>query len=319
MSDVDSVDEKGSADRAAGKLLNATKQNNRPDPWSTIAALSPDEMETMMESFATKDTNASKTWTRIVVEKFLMNVSSAAVLAYATSWNTHMTLGVSTARLPFPVQYQWYFPRKGTPNAPSLSKAYAYYEHIALPRHFASGDQIADHIMRRAEPGETEKTELYHPLMTSSSNFIEWGIGVDLYFSTLRIMAVVLFLAGLLHLPNQIFYRNAYNPEPKDINGISLLGSAVCTSSEWVACEDCNATDWSTFDERKRFATVGTGGNEFALLQRLTCNGGELSHGLLNWGVLFFLTGVLFLLAIYLGAREVRFDEDQVSVHVDNC
>lgn len=168
--------------------------------------------------------------------------------------------------------------------------------------------------MRRAEPGETEKTELYHPFTTQSSNFIEWGIGVDLYFSTLRIMAVVLFIAGLCHLPNQIFYRTGYNPKPKEINGISLLGSAICTSSEWVACEDCVVDDWSTIDEKVRFAEVQDGNGTIALLERLTCNWGELSHGLVNWGVLFLLTGTLVLLAIYLGAREVRFDEDKVRL-----
>lgn len=211
------------------------------------------------------------------------------------------------------LQYAWYFPGKDRKNAPSLSKSYAYYEHITLPRHFV-GEQNADHVKRRSEPGEIQETELYSPWTTRSSNFIEWGIGVDLYFSTLRIMAAVLFLAGIIHLPNLVFYRSTdYSPAgkgPSSDLSWSLYGSAVCTTTEWVACEDCTVAEWATDAEKAR---IGTAANGRTVVQRLACEGGGLQQGVVNWVVLFMLTGVLFFLSIYLGAREVRFDEDKTT------
>jgi hypothetical protein len=196
-----------------------------------------------------------------------------------------------------------------------LSKAYAYYEHITLPRHFV-GDQNAAHVLRRCEPGETQETELYSPFRTRGSIFVEWGIGVDLYFSTLRIMAGVLFAAGLLHIPNLRFFRSKeYSPAgkgPKNGLNWSLYGSAVCTTREWVACANCTAKEWSSPVEEQRFGNYTA--DSTILIERSDCNVDSLlEQGIVNWVVLFVLTLVLIVLAIYLGAREVRFDEDKVT------
>lgn len=79
MTEIEPDKDMGRVARAAGILRNATKKNNKSDGrWSTIAALSPDEMETMMENFAAEDSNSSKTWSRYVVENFLMDVSHLA-------------------------------------------------------------------------------------------------------------------------------------------------------------------------------------------------------------------------------------------------
>jgi hypothetical protein len=203
-----------------------------------------------------------------------------------------------------------------------LRKAYAYYEHVTLPRHFV-GEQTASHVLRRSEPGETQETELYSPFRTRGSIFIEWGIGVDLYFSTLRIMAIVLFVAGLVHIPNLIFFRSdEYSPAGKGPdNGLpwSLYGSAVCTTREWVACTNCTAKDWnSTTIERQRFGVNTADGT--ILVERSACNVDSLlKQGLVNWVTLLMLTGVLIFLAMYLGAREVRFDEDKITATDCKC
>lgn len=196
-------------------------------------------------------------------------------------------------------------------NAPSLSKAYAYYEHITLPRRFV-GEQTADHIQRRAEPGESmQPTELYNPFTTPSTSFIEWGIGIDLYFSTLKYMAGILFVCGLVHLPNIMFYRSTeYSPNGKEKVPWSLRGSAVCTTSEWVVCPTCTVDQWDTEELRDRFAV--TQGN-ITLVKHNVCPGGEVSEGVVNLVVLIFLVGVIWLMSLYLDAREVRFDEDKVT------
>jgi hypothetical protein len=198
-------------------------------------------------------------------------------------------------------------------HAPSLSNAYAYYEHITLPRHLV-GEQTADHVLRKAEPGESHQTtELYSPFFTPASSFIEWGIGVDLYFSTLWIMSVVLFICGLIHLPNLIFYRNSdFNGDSskEDITAWSLRGSAICTDTAWVVCSDCTIDQWNRNEEVNRFRIADDG---TVLVLKNLCPGGEVPQGVVNLIVLCFLVIVLFLLSIYLGAREVRFDEDKIT------
>ena len=136
-----------------------------------------DEVDQMISTFAEQDASRQKTWTRLVVENYLS-------------------------------KWRWYFPRAGDTraNAPSLSKAYAFYEHITLPRRIVS-DSAASHVMKRAVPGESQATELYSPFKTRSSTLIEWGVGVDLYFTTLFLMAMLLLIAGLIQQPNILFYN----------------------------------------------------------------------------------------------------------------
>jgi hypothetical protein len=96
----------------------------------------------------------------------------------------------------FVVQKNWYFPQR--PNRPDLKKAWAYYEHVTLPRHFI-GDRSADTILRRAEPGEfEEETELYDPFWTPQKAFVDWGSGIDLYFISLMCFATFMFVAACM-------------------------------------------------------------------------------------------------------------------------
>jgi hypothetical protein len=208
------------------------------------------------------------------------------------------------------MQYTWYYPAKHYKNAPSLSKAYAYYEHITLPRHLV-GENHSGEVMRRAEPGESaEKTALY-PTYTASSSLIEWGIGVDLYFSTVRFMAWILLVAGLLHLPNAMFYASdEYSPDGgNDDLPVALRGSAICTSGAWAVCPTCDPNVWTTSTaEKERFIITDDGTQ---LVFRNTCDGAQLPQGMVNWVVLVFLTCAIALVAFYIRARSVRFDEDK--------
>eukprot|EP00977_Amphora_coffeiformis_P030428 scaffold46958_cov199-Amphora_coffeaeformis.AAC.1 len=244
--------------------------------------LSDEEVDTIIQGFAEADETSGKTWTRRLVEGFVG-------------------------------KKQWYFPRVGDPTAPSLSKAYAYYEHITLPRHFAS-----DHggVLRRAEPGENaEDTELYSPFATPASSFIEWGIGVDLYFSSLRSLAFLLFCAGCLNIASIThFASNDYSPNGQSsLQSMTLKGSAVCTTFDWVVCDptSCTANLFNDDDnERRRYGVAEDG---TVLIQRNLCDGVTYKTVLTNLFTLFFVTIVMILLSLYWGAREVRFDEDKIT------
>jgi hypothetical protein len=242
-----------------------------------------EEVDQMISTFAEQDDTSQKTWTRVIVERYLS-------------------------------KWRWYFPRAGMHHAPSLSKAYAYYEHISLPRRIIS-ETTASHVMKRAVPGETQPTELYSPFVTGSSRLIEWGAGVDLYFSTLIIMAVLLLLAGLIHLPNIMFYSSTeYSPDGKmrignnDTESVffSLASSALCSTPDWVVCSDCTQEQWS--EETGRFGLTSDG---TVLVARNGCDGGQFPQGMVNYTVAFILVGAMALISLYLRAREIRFEEDK--------
>jgi hypothetical protein len=193
--------------------------------------------------------------------------------------------------------------------SPFVHQAYAYYEHITLPRRFV-GDQQGGHVLRRAEPGENEAlTELYSPLLTPSSSFIEWGVGIDLYFSTVRIMSMVLLVAGLINIPLIAYYRSSdYSANGQGSLYFSLQGSAICTTLQWVVCSDCQASSYGNGDEKDRFGVAADG---TTLVLRNDCDGANLAQGMVNLATFFFLSVVMALFSFYLTAREVRFDEDK--------
>jgi hypothetical protein len=179
-------------------------------------------------------------------------------------------------------------------------------------------------VQRRAEPGENvDRTELYSPFTTKPSSFIEWGIGIDLYFSTLKFMAAVMLVAGLINLPTILFFAGASYDPSDEKSGLlfSLRGSAVCASYRWVVCEDGQCPEEKYEDSgpsRNDAAALYRGtstdpitGEEVVLVWRNACHSVKLVSGMINWATLWFLVIVFLLHSFYLRAREVRFDEDK--------
>lgn len=172
--------------------------------------------------------------------------------------------------------------------------------------------RAADHVQRRADPGESEApTELYSMFTTPASAFIEWGVGMDLYFSTLRMMSLVLLVAGLINLPNILFYKSSsYSPQGRTGISWTLDTSAVCASGEWVVCDGCPPDIYKGEDaDRVRISL-----NNDILVLRNACNGGQLPQGMLNWATGIFLLLMVSLISLYLHAREVRADEDKCVI-----
>lgn len=206
----------------------------------------------------------------------------------------------------FRAQSSWYFPRKDIPGAPSLSKAWAYYEHVTLPRHFV-GEATTGEVKRRAEPGEKEhETELYKPLLTGQSHLIEFGIGTDLYFQTCAMLCIMFLLAGLANITNIHYYAQKYSGEKN--RGWALEGSAVCTLEYWAVCDDC-PEEMFQGEAAKRLAEAEDG---TILVQRNACRFG-LEQGIINWATWLFFFVFLAGMSMYLRAREIRFDEDKLT------
>jgi hypothetical protein len=184
-----------------------------------------------------------------------------------------MTNGRLLAR--FLSRYAWYHPpRRGNPTSTgeeqpeaSLDRAWAYYEHYTLARIFAvstdvnnaagettTGQRDIRHEFVRAPAGEADRPTVLYPLLrTPTQELGDWGFSVRLYFSTLRIIAAALFVAGLLNLPLSVyFYAGHYSSQPEskeqDIPWL-IQTSALCTDHQYIAELDtkrnvCNFDDW---------------------------------------------------------------------------
>jgi hypothetical protein len=120
---------------------------------------------------------------------------------------------------------------------------------------------------------------------------MEFGIGVASYFSTLRVLGVILIIAGLIHMPNILFYSgNAYSKGQSNPRSATLKGTALCNEGEWVVCTTCNWTDYDNLEERDRFAnsTDPISGETTTLVLRNACERPGIREGMINYAGFFF-------------------------------
>ena len=223
-----------------------------------------------------------------------------------------------------------YYARVTKHQYPSLERAWAYFEHVSLPRYIVEPNLEVPKTnccrriiykmkkvesLDRAEPGENKfPTKLYSPISTPLSQMGDFGLGIGLYFSTLRAMTVLMLLAGIISIPNLIYFSGPdYSQSQPGV--ISLLkGSAICTNQVWVPCPDCNVNDFEGSEDRLAVLNAtGANGNTVSLMFALRndCDGATLQQGLVNYGtLLFFLLGIVVVNA-YQRYREIKYDEDE--------
>ena len=216
---------------------------------------------------------------------------------------------------------------------PSLERAWAYFEHVALPRYVvqdkpnAPKKNILVRIVRKcfckankqldkAEPGENHlPTKLYSPIFTPLKQMGDFGLGIGLYFSTLRAITVLTLLAGLINIPNfQYFSGSSYSLGQPGLEPITLKGSAICTNKVWVPCPDCNVTDWG--GDQDKLATKTTPdvfGNNVILMFALRndCEGATFQQGMVNYGTLMFVLVGILVMNVYQKHMEIKYDEDE--------
>ncbi|CAB9498796.1 protease [Seminavis robusta] len=211
---------------------------------------------------------------------------------------------------------------------PSLEKAWAYFEHVTLTRHFhvpkddsSPRKPLPVRILRRvfykgdkqldrAEPGEADRpTRLYHPFFTPNKQLGDFGLGVGLYFATIRGLTIMVLLAGLLHIPNFIYFGGAtYSSYQHDVNWLQK-GSAICTDTQWVLCPTCTRQDYPASNEGETWVYDPI--HEVAFVKKNLCDGATLQQGFVNFSGFIFVCLCAVLLSLYLKAMEKTFHDDE--------
>jgi hypothetical protein len=216
----------------------------------------------------------------------------------------------------YPVKYT----KKETPN---LETAWAYFEHVAMPRFLLEEKQDAtkkgfltrivrkfskaNKQLQRAEPGEAEKpTRLYSPIFTPHKQLGDFGLGIGLYFSTLRAMSLMAIAAGIIHIPNLMYFASEeYSNGQPEVND-ALKGSAICTKTEWVPCPNCTQDQ---FQDHSRIVDITNANATFAM--KNLCEGATYQTGFVNLACLIFILAAIMVFSEYMKRAEVKFDEDE--------
>ena len=237
------------------------------------------------------------------------------------------------------------------PAKPNLEKGWAYFEHVALDRYIVQekSDKTKKNICRRvlrrfqkgnkklekAEPGVNDvKTRLYSPIFTPHAQLGDFGLGIGLYFSTLRALAFVTFILGMVSVYNiRYFASDEYMPLEfrAQITNRLTIGSAICTNTPWVPCPDCNCSlgggDGSRSTGRQNELQRNRCGKieslDLIVALKNDCDATPRQVGLVNYVTVLMLLAATALLGEYLRRQEVAFDEDEqtaqdYSVRVTN-
>lgn len=208
--------------------------------------------------------------------------------------------------------YEWYCPAR---NKDKLDVAWSYFENQTLPRHYCDKEALESDGYQKSPPGEIYRaTKLYSVLWTPLKELGKFGIGIGLYFTTLRLVAIITFIAGIINVAFIHFYDSSdYRGATESDGSLLLKGSASCSNFTWVQCSDCGPNFYEDDKQTQLYATAKDDSDLVFVVKR-QCEFPPLKYALFPFINLVFLSGAFIFLNEYLERSEVRFDEnEQVS------
>lgn len=154
--------------------------------------------------------------------------------------------------------------------------------------------------------------QLTHKLETDLADF---GVGVGVYFYSLRILAIIMFVAGLISAPNLKYYGSkSYNAASElYVHSRALRTSAICTDHSWEACPTCTRDQFDYFPRTfERYATVtaADGTEELHFIQINRC---EITRkvGIIACATMIFVCAAIFYWSKSSKRKEYHFDSHQ--------
>mmetsp|Transcript_16628 Transcript_16628/g.24577 ORF Transcript_16628/g.24577 Transcript_16628/m.24577 type:complete len:880 (+) Transcript_16628:121-2760(+) len=224
-----------------------------------------------------------------------------------------ITRGRRLAR--FLSNFSCYFQKRE--GGPSLDAAWAYFEHYALPRHFPMKTNTRFSIggrpnMKKAEGGETKPTVLYSIWSTPEREMGDFGISIGLYFYLVRVLGFIMFIAGLMQIPNILYFASEEYGQDLvdrvDFGNYNKIGSAICTDNAWVACPTCQEDDWKSLSGKLLNFVNTEKGLIFVLRNYCTI---RLREGVVAFTTMVFVIIACFLVINRSGKRAITLDENE--------
>ena len=209
-------------------------------------------------------------------------------------------------------RYKWYYPHRDNSEL-NLDQAWQYFETVTLPRYLT--DELAQRTdgFERAARGEyVRETALYPVWSTPMDEMADFGIGVGLYFATIRTLTFVMLIAGCLNIYSQYYYANDYDPNSKGdgIVEFILRGSAACGNRTLVHCPTCsNSTDWDV----DMYFEIEFNGKNITYFKKNMCSEVSFNHGVVSLATACFALFAIVGLGKFSGLIETRFDENEQS------
>ena len=122
-----------------------------------------------------------------------------------------------------------------TANAARKRRVQRYRDIFALPRFVREEDGS----YRRLKPGEYDPNSELFGLCMPMSALSDFGIGVGMYFTTLKWMGILMFFCGIIQLPSAIYFSSPdyERKESSSDHTWRLIGSASCVSEERVCLD----------------------------------------------------------------------------------
>lgn len=199
-------------------------------------------------------------------------------------------------------KYSWYYPERDNPDV-NLDDAWEYFEHITLPRRFCDKQGIANGGFEKAPKGDVKRPTRLYPVNTPQDELADFGIGVGMYFATIRALAAICFVVGLINLPVMIYYASDEYSKNQEGRTWGRL-SAVCSDHKYVPCYDCNNDKWT-------FGEVQEQGNKYSFELKTLCDPKIEKYGWYSFVTIAAFFMFFFLLGRYQHRIEVRYDENE--------
>eukprot|EP00536_Pseudo-nitzschia_multiseries_P002604 jgi/Psemu1/294887/fgenesh1_pm.35_\ len=220
---------------------------------------------------------------------------------------------------------------------PSLKKGWAFFEHQALYRYLVKPDdnkktrktifKNMNEKFDRAEPGEDDDPSKLYPWFTlPHSQLGDFGLGIGLYFSTLRAFVFITFICGLISMYNIVFFASEeYDPVKAGIldpnvtfTNMFMIGSAVCHSVEWVPCPTCRCrgvddkiSSWGLLPPGHCALSDSPDGDILTFAKKNNCDGTPWQLVATNYATVLFMVISVIFLGLYMKREETAFDEDE--------
>ena len=206
-------------------------------------------------------------------------------------------------------KYKWYYPQRDNPDV-DLDTSWDYFEHVTLPRRFCDEQGVNNGGYEKAPKGEMERPTALYPINAPQDELADFGIGVGMYFATIKALVVMCIIAGAINIPVMMHFASEdYSKDQEDMAWMGRI-SGVCAENSFVPCPNCSYGEWSLNKGSYREESGDDGVAHIFVLKNF-CRLDLYEKG---WYALATnIAFVIFFFAIgkYQHKIEVRYDENE--------